>query len=147
MSNILALYCRGLFVCLMVFNATFNNISVISWRSVLLVDETGGPRENHRPIIIHWQTLSNNVVHLTLIKIFSHLQKASSFLQVLGFLTPANFRPHQYYWNIIENDKKNIRLFIPLYLCFMSPSLRVCGIKFYPCPYMRLCVPHLVSAK
>ena len=30
----------GLFVCLMVFNATFNNISVISWRSVLLVEQT-----------------------------------------------------------------------------------------------------------
>jgi hypothetical protein len=29
------------------FNATFNNISVISWRSVLLVEETGGPREYH----------------------------------------------------------------------------------------------------
>jgi hypothetical protein len=28
----------------MVFNATFNNISVISWRPVLLVEETG---ENH----------------------------------------------------------------------------------------------------
>ena len=27
----------------MVFNATFNNISVISWRSVLLVEETGRP--------------------------------------------------------------------------------------------------------
>ena len=34
-------------VCLMVFNATFNNISVISWRSVLLVEETGVPEENH----------------------------------------------------------------------------------------------------
>jgi energy-converting hydrogenase Eha subunit E len=32
----------------MVFNATFNNIAVkISWRSVLLVEETGVPRENH----------------------------------------------------------------------------------------------------
>ena len=30
-------------VCLMVFNTIFNNISVISWRSVLLVEETGGP--------------------------------------------------------------------------------------------------------
>ena len=29
-----------LFVCLMVFNATFNNISFISWRPVLLVEET-----------------------------------------------------------------------------------------------------------
>jgi hypothetical protein len=33
----------------MVFNATFNNISVISWRSVLLADETGVPGENHTP--------------------------------------------------------------------------------------------------
>jgi hypothetical protein len=29
----------------MVFNATFNNISVLSWQSVLLVEETGVPRE------------------------------------------------------------------------------------------------------
>jgi hypothetical protein len=27
----------------MVFNATFNNLSVISWRSVLLVEELGAP--------------------------------------------------------------------------------------------------------
>ena len=32
----------------MFLNATFNNISVISWRSVLLVEETGEPGENHR---------------------------------------------------------------------------------------------------
>ena len=31
----------------MVFNATFNNILVISWLSVLLVDETRVPRESH----------------------------------------------------------------------------------------------------
>ena len=39
----------------MVFNATssFNNISVISWQLVLLVDETGGPSENHRPVASH----------------------------------------------------------------------------------------------
>jgi hypothetical protein len=30
-----------------VFNATFNNISVISWRSILLVEETGVLGENH----------------------------------------------------------------------------------------------------
>jgi hypothetical protein len=31
----------GFFVCLfMVFNATFNNISVISWQSVLLMEKT-----------------------------------------------------------------------------------------------------------
>jgi hypothetical protein len=32
----------------MVSNATFNNVSVISWRSVLLVEKTGVPGENHR---------------------------------------------------------------------------------------------------
>jgi hypothetical protein len=30
-------------VCLMVFNATFNNISVISWRPVLVVEESDYP--------------------------------------------------------------------------------------------------------
>ena len=35
----------------MVFNTTFNNISVISWQSVLLVEQTGVPRENHGPQI------------------------------------------------------------------------------------------------
>ena len=44
----------------MVFNITFNNISVISWRSVVLVEETGIPRENHRPVASRWQTLSHN---------------------------------------------------------------------------------------
>jgi hypothetical protein len=39
-----------LFVCLMVFNATFNNVSDIFWRSVLLVEEIEGPGENHRPV-------------------------------------------------------------------------------------------------
>ena len=47
------------------FNATFNNISVISWRSVLLVEETGVLRENHRPVASDWQTLSHNVVSST----------------------------------------------------------------------------------
>ena len=37
----------------MVFNATANNISVISWLSVLLVEETGVPGENHRPVVSH----------------------------------------------------------------------------------------------
>ena len=37
-----------MFVCLVVFSATFNNSSVISWRSVLLMEETVGPGENHR---------------------------------------------------------------------------------------------------
>jgi hypothetical protein len=34
-------------------NATFNNILAISWWSVVLVEETGVPRENHRPVKCH----------------------------------------------------------------------------------------------
>ena len=37
----------------MVFNATSNNISIILWQSVLLVEETDIPGENHRPVISH----------------------------------------------------------------------------------------------
>jgi hypothetical protein len=40
----------------MVFNATVYTISVISWQSVVLVEETGVSGENHRPAASHWQT-------------------------------------------------------------------------------------------
>ena len=49
-------------VRVMVFNATFNNISAISWQSVSLVEEIGVPGENHRSASSHRQTLSHNVV-------------------------------------------------------------------------------------
>ena len=50
----------------MMFNAIFNNISAISWLSVLLVEKTEYPEktgvlgENHRPVSSHFQTLSHN---------------------------------------------------------------------------------------
>jgi hypothetical protein len=53
-------------VWFMMFNGTFNNISVILWRSVLLVEETRVHGENYRPAASHLQTLSYNVVHLAL---------------------------------------------------------------------------------
>ena len=43
----------------------FNNISAISWQSVLLVEETGGSGENHRPAASHRQTLLHNGVSST----------------------------------------------------------------------------------
>jgi hypothetical protein len=52
-------------VWFMVFNATFNNISDISWRPVLLVEEIGVPGENHRSVTSRCQTLSHNVVSST----------------------------------------------------------------------------------
>ena len=43
----------GVRVRAMMFNATVNNNSVILWQSVLLVEETEVPRENHRPATSH----------------------------------------------------------------------------------------------
>jgi ABC-type dipeptide/oligopeptide/nickel transport system permease subunit len=53
--NYIFVLCLFVWLC---FKATFNTISVISWRSVLLVEETGVPGENRRPVTSQWQTLS-----------------------------------------------------------------------------------------
>jgi hypothetical protein len=55
----------------MVFNATFNNISVISWRSVLSVEETVVPGEEH----IFYSTTSacDLTLEITMI-IFTHFR-------------------------------------------------------------------------
>jgi hypothetical protein len=37
----------------MMLNATFNIISVISWRSIVFVEATGVPGEHHRPVARH----------------------------------------------------------------------------------------------
>jgi len=47
----------------MVFNATFNNISVISWSSVLLVEEEGVPGENHKDVIKKQHVFSHSVYY------------------------------------------------------------------------------------
>ena len=50
--------CNGL-VWFMVFNATFNNISVILWWSVSLVEETGVPGENHQSAASFTDSMEN----------------------------------------------------------------------------------------
>ena len=79
----------------MVLNATFNNISCISWQSV---EETWVSGENHRPIASHWQTLSHIVISSTsclsevlnqkLEQFENFLLESDSFLQnkILPFL-------------------------------------------------------------
>ena len=48
MNDTVVIIC--LFGGVFVFNATFNAFLVISCRSVLLLEEIGEPRENHRPV-------------------------------------------------------------------------------------------------
>ena len=44
-----------------VINATFSNISAISWRPVLGVEEYGLPEENHRPSASNWYSVITSV--------------------------------------------------------------------------------------
>jgi hypothetical protein len=73
-SKLTTLVVIGLWLWFMVFNTTFNNTSLISWRSVLLVEETSVPRENHRAHYV--------------INFVSNLRDVSGFLQVLRFPPP-----------------------------------------------------------
>jgi hypothetical protein len=45
---------NGFDLILFVLNATFSNISAISWRPVLVVEESGVPGENRRPWASNW---------------------------------------------------------------------------------------------
>ena len=82
----------------MVFNATINNISVILWWSVLLLEETGVPGENHWLVASHWQTLSHNVVSFIesisirpVVHVEFIVQKILYGLLVVDNLTAQNF--------------------------------------------------------
>jgi hypothetical protein len=69
----------------MVFNATFHNISVISWWSVLLMEETRVSGENHRPAASHGQTWSH---------IHGHTKKppgTGNNAHCIGILFKSNF--------------------------------------------------------
>ena len=52
-------------VMVMAFNATFDNISVVSWKSALLVEDIEVPGENHWSAAGYSQTLLHNLVSST----------------------------------------------------------------------------------
>ena len=106
----------------MVFNATFDNISVISWRSVLLVEETGVLGENHWPVRSHWQTWSHNVVSST-----PHHERGWSS-QLSGDTKPINKR------TIISQSK------------LLKTSKTVINAGTYPCTDMEAVLPHFISS-
>jgi hypothetical protein len=47
-------YNLNVYVLFLIFNATFSNISAISWQSVLVVEEAGVSGESHRPWASNW---------------------------------------------------------------------------------------------
>jgi hypothetical protein len=68
--------CKNGLVWFMMFNATFNNISVISWWSVLLVEETGVPGENH-----DLSQVTDKLDHIVLLKMGGFVFCTSDFDQ------------------------------------------------------------------
>ena len=82
------------------FNATFNNILVRSVRSVLLVEETVVPGENHWPAVSHWQTLSHNVVSSTPRLIGINLQYEFSFPSLTAVWVKLLFPLNHILWYV-----------------------------------------------
>jgi hypothetical protein len=88
----------------MMFNATFNNMSVISWRLVLLVEKMEVPEvfgENHWRVASQWQTLSHNL------NVVSSTLRESHFFLLIYFETyvhwmsvklPDNFQMREHSW-------------------------------------------------
>ena len=68
-----------LFIDLWCFNATFHNISAISWQPVLVVEEAGVPRENRRS----WELVNFITCDCESSHLFSNLQSRARTHAVL----------------------------------------------------------------
>ena len=84
-------------VRVMVFNATFKNISVISWQSVLFVEVTRVLGENHRPDASHWQTTRRKPPTWRK-SLTNYLEKTTDLMQVTDKLPGENHRPDASHW-------------------------------------------------
>jgi hypothetical protein len=117
-------------VRIFVFNATFKHISVVSWWTFLLVEETWVPEETYRPVESHWHNvvssthrherdsnaLNTNILTLTL----SWIQNAEYIINSISF---SGHLMHTY---IYEQIIKLNTLYIAVhkrYLFFIAVSI------------------------
>ena len=113
----------------MEFNATFNNISVISWVSVTLVEDTAVLRENHWLVTSQWQTLSHNVVSRT--PFLSGLELAT--LDVIGTHWIGSFKSN--YHMITSTTAMNMFWLIDWlnwFLVFNATFSNISAISWWP---------------
>ena len=92
------------------FNATFNNISVISWRLVLLVEEAGVLRENHRPA-------SNKPFELTTLVVIGN--RKSNYHTITTTMVPRNLKEN-YVINLFDTSSVFFFQKITPFICILS---------------------------
>jgi hypothetical protein len=96
-------------------NATFNNISVISWWSVLLVEETG---ENHRSVASHWQTLWHfEIKHAARLIMLSERMTFNLFSVLFKVSCEKKCVRNNSYWDMIVDNKQ-----------FTNGLLNICNV-------------------
>ena len=88
-----------------------NYISAISWPSVLLVEETGVPREKLWPAANNWQTLSHNFVFNWTINCTQCRVKSRGRVMVFQqyfshIIQNARGRLHKYNMHILNNNNQ-----------------------------------------
>ena len=105
----------------MVFNTTSSNISVISWWSALLVEETGVHGENRSLATSHWQTLSHSHDCVKYSIKFASLNRKKIFLNAIRASLSKCF------WNRLRKYYLSKMQLIPMWLyhyCVLGSMLQ-----------------------
>ena len=102
-------------VRIMVLTATFSNISAILWQSVLLVEATAVPRENHRPATSHWQTWAH--IMLYRFKYNVHVCLAINGISIW-------YKCSCYLWDLIQKKTKG------MYMYMLYHHIQWCSFKY-----------------